>query len=289
MNKDPLVTIVLPFYNNKSTLLLAVKSVICQTYPNWELILLDDGSVDGSLEIAKSLESANIQVRSDGLNKGLIARLNQMASLGSGEFLARMDADDLMQPTRIEEQMKMFKAQPELDLVDTGTYSIDEMGNPVGIRGLGPINYEPKAVLKSAMLLHASVIGKRSWFNRNPYDPDYVRAEDYELWCRTFRHSKFGRVPKPLYIVREGRVNIKNYERSSETIRKIMRKYGVGVFSPLELQIELLKSHLKVLLYRIFGAFNQHGYLSKKRNNPLSNTEREELGGLMRTIEAANI
>src|SRR5690349_23370493 len=129
---EELVTIGLPFYNNQSTLELAIKSVFAQTYKNWELLLVNDGSTDGSLEIAKKIIDKRVQLISDGSNKGLIFRLNQIASLAKGKYLARMDADDLMHPLRIEKQIKFLQQHQDTDLVDTGAYSINENENPIG-------------------------------------------------------------------------------------------------------------------------------------------------------------
>src|SRR5690242_569481 len=112
---SPVVTIGLPFYNNRSTLELAIKSVIAQTYSNWNLILLDDGSTDGSREIAKNyVDDDKISLISDGINKGLICRLNQLAHLATGKYLARMDADDLMDPERIKKQVEYLELHQEV-------------------------------------------------------------------------------------------------------------------------------------------------------------------------------
>lgn len=289
MTALPLVTIGLPFYNNETTIKLAIQSVFAQTYTNWELIAIDDGSKDSSAAIFREISDPRVKLISDGKNLGLIARLNQLATLGSGEYLARMDADDLMTPDRIEKQMRLLLASPDTDLVDTGTYSINENGNPSGKRGLNDINYDPRYVLKHAMLLHASIVGKRKWFLDNPYDKDYLRAEDYELWCRTFRFSKFERVKEPLYIVREGRVNVRNYAKSSATIRKILRQYGPGILTKTEINLELLKSHLKVGAYKLFSVFNQHDYLSRKRNISLTPAEVSQVKQILQNIENVNI
>jgi glycosyltransferase involved in cell wall biosynthesis len=171
-----------------------------------------------------------VRIISDEKNKGLIFRLNQIASLAKGKYLARMDADDLMQPTRIEKQVEFLENNPDVDLVDTGAYSIYRNEVPKGKRGLNDINTDAKQVIKRAMLLHASVAGKTNWFINNPYNEEYVRAEDYELWCRTFKYSKFGRIKEPLYIVREGKINIKNYLKSSQTIRKIVKNMDPEFF-----------------------------------------------------------
>lgn len=285
----PVLTIGLPFYNNRSTLELALKSIFAQTYQDWELILLDDGSTDGSSALAASIKDPRVRLFSDGTNKGLIYRLNQIAQLAEGKYLARMDADDLMDPERLEKQVSYLLAHPDVDLVDTGTWSIDEEGKPRGKRGLEPINTNPEHILRHAMLLHASVVGKRSWFLSNPYDKDFIRAEDYELWCRTHAHSKFARIAEPLYIVREGKVNIRNYAKSSATIRKIFRQYGPGILSPAALQLELLKSKLKVLLYHTFSLVNKHDYLSRKRNQPLTAAEQAMVNQIIEKINSVRL
>lgn len=267
------ITIGLPFYNNKFTLELAIKSVLTQTYQNWELLLVDDGSTDGSLAIAKQFSDKRIRLISDGNNKGLIYRLNQIASLAKYRYLARMDADDLMHPERIEKQMQFLLQNPDIDLVDTGAYSINENGFPTGKRGLNNINYNPKYILQHAMLLHASVVGKTSWFLNNPYDDKFVRAEDYELWCRTFSFSKFGRVREPLYIVREGKINIKNYLKSSQTIRRIVKKYAPGILSFAELNKAIAILRFKEFAYQCFSLFNAHHFLVSTRNKTLTQQE----------------
>lgn len=285
----PILTIGLPFYNNRSTLELALKSIFAQTYQDWELILLDDGSTDGSSALAASIKDPRVRLVSDGANKGLIYRLNQIAQLAGGKYLARMDADDLMDPERLEKQVSYLLAHPDVDLVDTGTWSIDEEGKPRGKRGLEPINTNPEHILRHAMLLHASVVGKRSWFLNNPYDKDFIRAEDYELWCRTYARSKFARIAEPLYIVREGKVNVKNYAKSSATIRKIFRQYGPAILSPTALRMELLKSRLKVLLYNTFSLINKHDYLSRKRNQPLTAAEQAMVNQIIEKINSVRL
>jgi len=282
------ITIGLPFYNNQSTLELAIKSVFAQTYKNWELLLVNDGSTDGSLEIAKKIIDKRVRLISDGSNKGLIFRLNQIASLAKGKYLARMDADDLMHPLRIEKQIKFLQQHPDADLVDTGAYSINENEIPIGKRGLKPINFDPKYILQHAMLLHASIVGKTNWFRDNVYDKEFTRAEDYELWCRTFRHSKFARIKEPLYIVREGKINVKNYLKSSQTIRKIIKKYRQGILSFREFNMAILTLRSKEMVYRIFSLINKHDYLVKTRNDTLTYSEREKVRELMKSIAQNN-
>ncbi len=97
--KDPpLVTVGLPVYNPGSFLSWAIRSVFAQTYSSWELVVVDDGSTDGSLERLRKIEDPRVRVLTDGKRRGLPYRLNQVLEEASGDFIARMDADDLMDP-----------------------------------------------------------------------------------------------------------------------------------------------------------------------------------------------
>jgi glycosyltransferase involved in cell wall biosynthesis len=283
---NPLISIAIPFYNNESTILDAVKSVFAQTYQNWELLLLDDGSKDNSLALVSRIIDERIRIVSDGTNKGLVYRLNQVPSLANGEYLARMDADDLMHPFRLQKQIDLLLSDPDLDLVDTGLYSISEIGDPIGIRGMEIVVYNSRYALGKVMLIHASIVGKKEWFIRNKYDPEYIRAEDRELWVRTHKYSKFKRVQEPLYIVREGRINVENYVRSIKTVRKILNKYGPNILTSKELRIEISKTYCKVFLYKLFGMFNLQNILSERRNDALTIVEKEIVISVLNKIKS---
>jgi glycosyltransferase involved in cell wall biosynthesis len=264
---------------------MALKSIFAQTFTDWELILIDDGSLDMSSAIVQSLCDRRVKVIGGKTNKGLVYRLNQIVSIARCKYIARLDADDLMMPNRIEKQILFLEENSNVDLIDTGTYSVDEYMNPIGKRGLNPINYNPANIVKHTMLLHASVVGKREWFKNYPYNEDYPRAEDYELWCRTFRTSSFSRIQELLYIVREGKVSLNNYIKGSETVRKIIKKYGPNALSSVQIEIEMMKSHGKVFLYKLFTLLNAQDKLSSKRNDPLSEEEKIYLSKMLMYIK----
>ena len=102
------LTVGIPFRNAESTLGVAVRAVFAQTYEEWELILVDDGSADRSLEIARAVRDPRVRVIADGVNRGLAARLNQIVAEARFEKVARMDADDLMSPRRFEQQLDVL-------------------------------------------------------------------------------------------------------------------------------------------------------------------------------------
>lgn len=283
---QPLVTIAIPFYNNQDTILDSIKSVFLQTYPNWELLLLNDGSRDNSLSLVENIKDNRVKIISDDVNRGLVYRLNQIPKLASGIYLARMDADDLMHPDRISKQMEVLLADSDIDVVDTGTYSIDEIGNPIGMRGLDAIQDDPNRFVGKARLLHASIVGKKTWFLEHPYDANYVRAEDCELWCRTYKNSKFARVCEPLYIVREGKINVSNYIQGVRTVQKILLKYNYLMNKKHVWVKEFIKTYFKIGIYKSMGFFQLQHILTRRRNCLLTLAQKELLSKLIVQIQS---
>ena len=279
----PPVSIGIPFYNAEATLLDAVRSVFAQSHQSWELILLDDGSTDKSLEMAHSINDPRVKVYSDGCNKGLAARLNQMPQLATYDYIARMDSDDLMSSRRIESQLAFLRRHPNLDLVSTGVCSLTDASFPVGIRCPEP-NYVISArslLTGSSPIVHASLVGNRSWFSRNKYR-EYLRAsEDANLWIRAFAKGdlKIGFISEPYYYYREdGNVSFaKLMAAYQEALRTIMRDSGSG-YSYLE------KAHAtSVTVAKIFvaRALSISGFLAVLRNrrnrSALSDSDRESI------------
>lgn len=281
---QPLVTIAIPFYNNERTLSAAIQSVFAQTYTNWELILLNDGSTDGSLALVSKLNDSRIRIVSDCQNKGLVFRLNQIPELAKGKYIARMDGDDMMHPARIAKQVDYLESRPDVDLVDTAAYLIDSSAYPVSKIGMEPISHKAGDAIKKAMLIHASVMGKKSWFVTNLYDPAYIRAEDYELWCRTHGRSRFDRIQEPLYIIRGGDINIKNYRRSMATVRRIILNYGPTCLPAVSMYVEVAKTYLKSVIYTAFGWLNMQHVLVSRRGQELDPLEAKDVSKLIAKI-----
>lgn len=279
------VSIGIPFYNNKQTLADAIRSVFAQTFRDWELILVDDGSSDRSLRIAHAVKDSRVRVVSGGTNKGLAFRLNQITQLARGEYIARMDGDDLMHPERLARQLQFLDANPEVDLVDSAIYTIDASNNPLGLRGLSPIDIRPAAVLKGGAMIHPAVMGRATWFRSNPYDAFFRRAEDRELWCRACRKSVFERVREPLYFLREGRsVSLRKYLDSSRESRMIFLAFGPSIAGWHVTAPLIIKSYVKDAVYRLFTGLGVQHMLVARRNIPPSELQRETAVNTINTI-----
>jgi glycosyltransferase involved in cell wall biosynthesis len=274
MTRPIIVSVGIPFLNARRTLPDAVRSVFAQTFADWELLLVDDGSTDGSLEVAQRVRDSRVRWVSDDRNRGLPDRLNQIASLARGRYLARMDADDLMHPERLARQLRFLEETAAVDLVDTATYTVDDDLRPLGVRGECPLDCDPMAVLRRGLLIHPTVTGRAEWFRANPYDRVYVRAEDRELWTRVCRHTTFARLREPLFFYREGLAgNLANYLRSCRTERLILRVYGPATAGRYRTALFLAAAHLKALTYRAYAGLGMQGRLIRRRNRVLSAVE----------------
>lgn len=216
---NTLVTIAIPIYNAEQYLSNAILSVLNQTYKNWILYLINDGSTDGSLSIMQEYAEKDnrIVIINDGLNRGLISRLNQSVQLCTSKYYARMDADDIMCIRRIEEQVKFLEEHSKVDVCGTSIMTINSDNKIIG-SGLSEGNVSG--------FIHPTVMGKTSWFKSNPYAEWALRAEDFELWSRTAKHSSFYSIGKPLLFYREfGIPTFKKYYLSQKTIIMISSKY----------------------------------------------------------------
>jgi len=271
-----MISIGIPFFNAAAYLEDAIKSVLAQTFQEWELILVDDGSSDRSLDIAKKYEQLDSRVRviSDGLNKKLPARLNEIINEAKFNFIARMDADDLMDVERLEKQYAFLSANPEYDLVTTGMYSIDQSNQILGKRLPENRIMQANEILGGLTnLLHASMLAKKQWCLRNPYREDNALAEDYELWLSASIKNdlKYNVLQEPLYYYREVE-NVKKEKmiKGYNTQIEVINRYYVGVISNNLKNKIVFKFELKKIIVKIFNLFNLMFILQMRRVNNIT-------------------
>lgn len=209
---NPEVTIAIVFYNAMPHFRCAIASVLSQTYKDWELLLIDDGSTDGSLEYAKQCADPRIRIFSDGRNLKLNIRLNQSVRAARGKYYFRMDADDVMMPDRVDKQLKVLQMHDDNTVTGTGAVYMDGDGRVTGFRSA---RKSPQTAYQARhAFIHPSVAAATAWFKNNPYSEDFVfhRSQDAELWVRTFRHSRFVTIPELLMFYRDpGMIKVENY------------------------------------------------------------------------------
>ncbi len=129
---NPLITVAMPVYNAGKYLRSAVMSIINQSYVHWELIIIDDGSTDNAIQSLNDIEDVRVKIIQDGLNRGLAARLNEIIDMANGDFIARMDQDDLSYPDRFELQLNLLLDHPDFDMVAGKAIRISENNQTLG-------------------------------------------------------------------------------------------------------------------------------------------------------------
>lgn len=206
MSATPLVSVMMPFLNGGPAFRAALKSIQWQTYANWELLLCDDGSNDGSYELAASLGDPRFRLWTDGRRLGLAARLNECLDRAQGQLIARMDADDVSYPDRLARQVEFLQANPRVDLAGCSMLIFGEDGAALGQR-IAPEAHD-EIVARPSLgfgLAHPTWMARAEWFRTYRYDPSAIRYEDIELLYRAYPDSRFSNVPDILYGYREMR------------------------------------------------------------------------------------
>lgn len=274
-----MISIGIPIYNAEDYLEDAIKSVLAQSFEDFELILIDDGSTDNSLMIAKSFDDPRIKVYSDGLNKRLPARLNQIIKMANYDYIARMDADDLMDVDRLKIQFDYLKNNPNIDLVTSGMYSIGKSNEILGKRIPKDKMMSASEILQGLTnLLHASMLARREWCLRNLYSVENVLAEDYELWlCAAIKNDlKYAVIQEPLYYYREIE-NVKKEKmiKGYNTQIDVIKRYFSGVISINMKNKIILKFELKKIIVKIFNIFNLMFILQMRRVNNITISDQE--------------
>lgn len=256
----PEITVAIPFYNAEKYLAQAIESVLDQTLQDFVLLLIDDGSTDHSLKIARQFaEDPRVQIISDGKNQNLGYRLNEIPKYTTTEYLARMDADDIMHPQRLEIQLNFLKNHPETDVVGSNIYSINEHDFVTGAR----LPFRTHYAEKVHSFWHPTIMAKTGWFRKNPYDVKAYRVEDAELWLRTFSTNNFIRLSSPLLFYREfGSAYYKKYIAGFPGVWYSVKKSNFEKNHVLF----ALKYVLMTFVYAVLQLFGAENILVQRRN-----------------------
>ncbi len=198
-------------FNGERFLLAAVDSILGQTYDDLEFVVIDDGSTDGSSEILEKRRREDPRLRVfRHPNMGLTRSLNRGLELSGGEYVARMDADDLADQRRIERQVAFLDSHPDVGLLGTGYYEIDGEGRTIGVKRFPTDDQTLRATLmRYNPFFHASVMLRRDVLTTvGLYDVAWPLVEDYELWFRVARHARLANLSEPLGMRRYDGVNV---------------------------------------------------------------------------------
>jgi glycosyltransferase involved in cell wall biosynthesis len=230
---EPRVTVLMPVYNGEEYVREAMESILSQTFKDFEFLIINDGSTDGSVEIILSFQDKRIRLIHNGKNLGLIQTLNKGIAHSRGEYVVRMDCDDISLPSRLQKQIDYMNENTAVGVC--GTW----------VRMIGPgrrtIRYPTDSdsirchLLFYSALAHPSVIFRKDTIEKYQlyYNSSYVRAEDYELWVRAGKFVKLANLSEPLvkYRVRHGLKHMKLGQEQLATSARIrmnqLRAFGI--------------------------------------------------------------
>lgn len=226
---QPLVSVIMSMRNSASTVGVAVRSVLLQSLRDWEMIVIDDGSSDDSAAIVEGLGDARIRLVRESTSAGLAVRLNQAVALAKGEFIARMDADDICFPERLSRQADRLREDPKLDLLGCGAVVFRSGGELVGEM---PVGLDHQDIVARPFvgfpLPHPSWCGRAAWFRNNPYNSRLRYAEDQDLLLKSFRHSRLAGLDSVLLGYRQDHLALKKLLPGRITFAGSVWRHGLA-------------------------------------------------------------
>lgn len=209
----PLVSVILPCFNNEKFIDDCIDSVLNQSWYNLELIIIDDGSTDNTKLIIENYNDSRIKYIKNKKNSGIVYSLNKGISIAKGKYIARIDSDDLMHKKRLEKQVQFMEKNQDIALVGTWHYVINDSKKVIGLKQYFTQDEEIKSILPfESPFSHPSVMIRLDTIKPIKYSELYNYCEDYDLWFKIASNYKVANIPEFLtyYRVHETNIN-KNY------------------------------------------------------------------------------
>lgn len=290
-----LVSVVLPAYNAELYLKEAMDSILQQTFTDFELIILNDGSTDSTEDIILSYEDSRIVYVKNQENLGLIGTLNKGISLAKGKYIARMDADDIALPERLNKQISFLEANTQYGVVGAFAQIIDSKD----IYKVPVTNEAIKAFLYiDSPFIHPSVVIRKDLLSSNMYDHQYHRIEDYELWVRLSAQTKFYNIPEILlkYRILEGSESSllkSNLERKLLLTIKVLK--NLFKINKIDLNSAEIENYCMLLNKKFFSNIDYSllsqtlKKISSQNSNAVSYLSRRWVGSLLISPQLINI
>ena len=190
-----MISVVMPAYNAEKYIADAIESILCQTYNDFEFIIVNDGSTDKTADIIRSFKDKHIIFIDRNENRGLVYSLNEGIRQAKGDFIARMDADDVSVLNRFELQIDYLINHPDIDICG-GSYKCFGTDNRL-VEAICDPEKISEYLFRGCVMFHPTIMMRKCVvYQSELYIQDYMYAEDYELWCRLLKKGiKFGNIP----------------------------------------------------------------------------------------------
>ena len=238
MNIAPKISLIMSVYNGEDYLAETVESVLCQTFTEWEFIIINDCSTDNTSKILAEYASkdARVKVHTNKTNLRLPSSLNKALSLAEGKYIARMDADDICMPDRLQKQYDFMEANPNVDLsscrfltLKNGVYSSGGCG------GKGDSESIKALLLVTNPILHPGIIAKADVIKELGYDKNFTCTEDMELWTRFVLNNKRVEILSEylmIYRLHDKQITETTLDKQKNEVFKIQKTYLSQLLKP---------------------------------------------------------
>lgn len=280
----PKITVIMPVYNGERYIREAIESILNQTFTDFEFLILNDGSTDRSVEIIESYSDSRIRLIHNEKNLKLIATLNIGIMFARGEYLARMDCDDVSLPQRLEKQVEFLDNHPDVGIVGTGFQLIDSFGRTLGVPVRFPSEHK---VLQWALYFYSPIVHPSVMMRKEVilaaagYSPKYLHAEDYDLWYRLSQMIRLANLKDTLLYLRKHETSVTNtyleqHLKNAAKVSQLMIKESLNEEISTEL-IEKLRAekHRTIEDAKQIGSLISKLYWTYCRENKLSCNERK--------------
>ncbi|AVQ44402.1 TPA: glycosyltransferase family 2 protein [Clostridium sporogenes] len=256
MSINSLISVIMPVYNAEKYLKESIESILNQTYKNFEFIIINDGSTDDSLRIINEYYKKDFRIKIISReNKGLVYSLNEGISIAEGEYIARMDGDDICELQRLEKQIEYMKSNPNIDILGSYINVLSDKGvssSTINIAYKGfnvPIN---KNNIKNYLFLHCTICHPSSMMKKafleeiNFYSNRYKTSEDYDLWMRALKRGyNIDNIKEPLL----------KYRLHSESKSQVESKSNLVLEDYTNIRLDFIEEVLQnKSTYAIWGA-----------------------------------
>lgn len=249
--KEPKVCVIMPVYNGEKTIKLALASLLNQSYTNWECVIVNDGSTDGTRKILDSLKDPRFRVFNLDKNCGRGVARDEALKWSEGDYLAYLDADDMMHKDKLKVQVEFMETNPDIQMVSCGCLTMNE--NFEALRASGRTDFVSDNIMKYGQalpLLLPAIMVRLDRAKIFSYNHFLDVGEDYDYFARYCEGYKYAKVGKPYYYYLTGGISAKKimyYQTNSLRLDLVIWQRGMY----LKAISNILKRCTKILLYSI--------------------------------------
>lgn len=244
MKQESLISVVMPVYNGEKYLREAIESILNQTYQNFEFLIINDGSTDASEEIIRSFSDSRIVYLQNDKNRGLVYTLNYGINVAKGEYIARMDADDISEPTRFERQLEVFLNDQEIGICGTWAKII---GSEIAFKVETEHEKIKCKLLFGNQFIHSSIMFNKALLDKSgiKYEENDFPAEDFAFWIKLSQSVKMLNISQCLldYRIHPSQISTASSERQKQRTNELQIQQ-ISKFLNYEPSINEKKIHL---------------------------------------------